>query len=648
MVFDELLARSGSNLVPSEKAIELVTSNLLGKAMTQFIDGNFAGSSKDVGAQINFSDDNGPARQTSILSIFTILTDLGDCRTLPPGFTIEGETTSITVRGSNATIAEVILRYSQGQEEGCEKDRGLSCQFWNATTKKWSTEGCWMTSSNDTETVCTCNHLTEFALLRERDCTEGNDEELRLIVYLVLSGLYALLFIYALLVMWESHVSKRGRMMLYKCIFLTVQSATRIPLCIAFSGVFSYFSFSSLPTWALLVLFCTPHTFMWGAFFMTIYQCSVVNFQEKSNNLELNVFKKHMWMFYCTMGVVSCVIWTSGAIFLFYINDPVRIIGPISLATVAIGTAGCTLYAGSGTINVIRTVQSNSSATNSNKLNLRLRQPNKEAHGRQLCRIVAFISILSIGLVLQSIIWVIAGTLSLSMVAFLTAMVAFYVADLLMLMTQLDYVRGMKGMSCICWLGGTIFSWVSKSSVRLGGDSPTGMTSSNGKKFGVRALRRLRSKSSEGKNKRSSRSPPGVDNASSSSLLFRQSDLTGGSSRRRSLGAAGRSPKSERMRRCSGILISSTTHAIPRQPSTQPPSVIRMVTLEHTTGRQVEKKAAGTSPLRGALVMENTSSAFMDDSEPYVTGTSSTKQKLDMNLHNESFIYGYDNIPAVD
>ncbi|XP_071957106.1 uncharacterized protein [Antedon mediterranea] len=43
------------------------------------------------------------------------------------------------------------------------------CVFWNFTANGgiggWSTNGCWVDSTNDTSTTCKCNHFTNFALL---------------------------------------------------------------------------------------------------------------------------------------------------------------------------------------------------------------------------------------------------------------------------------------------------------------------------------------------------------------------------------------------------------------------------------------------------------------------------------------------------
>ncbi|XP_076876420.1 adhesion G-protein coupled receptor G2-like [Brachyhypopomus gauderio] len=41
-----------------------------------------------------------------------------------------------------------------------------TCAFWDSDSKNWNTSGCSTNSTSQNETVCTCNHLTIFALLR--------------------------------------------------------------------------------------------------------------------------------------------------------------------------------------------------------------------------------------------------------------------------------------------------------------------------------------------------------------------------------------------------------------------------------------------------------------------------------------------------
>lgn len=42
-----------------------------------------------------------------------------------------------------------------------------SCVFWDYTTSTWSEEGCSVELNNQTHTVCSCDHLTNFAILMD-------------------------------------------------------------------------------------------------------------------------------------------------------------------------------------------------------------------------------------------------------------------------------------------------------------------------------------------------------------------------------------------------------------------------------------------------------------------------------------------------
>ena len=48
---------------------------------------------------------------------------------------------------------------------GKDNQTQLRCGFWEADAQVWSTDGCSITSDNQTGVVCTCNHLTDFAVL---------------------------------------------------------------------------------------------------------------------------------------------------------------------------------------------------------------------------------------------------------------------------------------------------------------------------------------------------------------------------------------------------------------------------------------------------------------------------------------------------
>merc|ERR1719189_2469546 len=44
-------------------------------------------------------------------------------------------------------------------------DRNVSCAFWSFNDSSWSRDGCVTLCHNDTHTKCSCDHLTNFALI---------------------------------------------------------------------------------------------------------------------------------------------------------------------------------------------------------------------------------------------------------------------------------------------------------------------------------------------------------------------------------------------------------------------------------------------------------------------------------------------------
>nr|XP_037287775.1 adhesion G protein-coupled receptor L1-like isoform X1 [Rhipicephalus microplus] len=59
------------------------------------------------------------------------------------------------------------------------------CVFWSFDDEEWLTEGCWLKETNETHSVCACNHLTNFALAMDRRPPEptSTEQKLQLFVY---------------------------------------------------------------------------------------------------------------------------------------------------------------------------------------------------------------------------------------------------------------------------------------------------------------------------------------------------------------------------------------------------------------------------------------------------------------------------------
>lgn len=77
----------------------------------------------------------------------------------------------------------VLITLRHSQEENVSDPQ---CVFWDFSKRDWSQHGCWVEASNETHTVCACDHLTNFAVLmdvRSVKLTHSNQVALQVITY---------------------------------------------------------------------------------------------------------------------------------------------------------------------------------------------------------------------------------------------------------------------------------------------------------------------------------------------------------------------------------------------------------------------------------------------------------------------------------
>ncbi|XP_036391771.1 adhesion G protein-coupled receptor E3-like [Megalops cyprinoides] len=97
----------------------------------------------------------------------------------------------------------------------------LTCVYWNQS--RWIVDGCEATETNSNYTVCTCNHLSTFALIMQTDTPPEDDKHLELINTIAVSvGLLflALAILTFILCRWNPKVSNTARLNLSICLFL--------------------------------------------------------------------------------------------------------------------------------------------------------------------------------------------------------------------------------------------------------------------------------------------------------------------------------------------------------------------------------------------------------------------------------------------
>ncbi|XP_075529495.1 latrophilin Cirl-like isoform X9 [Dermacentor variabilis] len=76
----------------------------------------------------------------------------------------------------------VLITFQHREVENVTNPR---CVFWSFDDEEWLTEGCWLKETNETHSVCACNHLTNFALAMDRRPPEftSTEQKMQLFVY---------------------------------------------------------------------------------------------------------------------------------------------------------------------------------------------------------------------------------------------------------------------------------------------------------------------------------------------------------------------------------------------------------------------------------------------------------------------------------
>ncbi|KAM4677471.1 adhesion G protein-coupled receptor E5 isoform 2-T2 [Discoglossus pictus] len=73
-------------------------------------------------------------------------------------------------RNTNNLIKPVSFRLQHTQEKNHNRTR---CMFWSHDDKSWKSTGCVKIESTENETLCSCNHMTSFAILMAQESIES-------------------------------------------------------------------------------------------------------------------------------------------------------------------------------------------------------------------------------------------------------------------------------------------------------------------------------------------------------------------------------------------------------------------------------------------------------------------------------------------
>ncbi|KAG9337891.1 hypothetical protein JZ751_027543, partial [Albula glossodonta] len=141
----------------------------------------------------------------------------------------------------------------------------VKCVYWDekGKEKNWSVEGCTTTFSNGIHTVCSCTHLSTFALLLQIDDSGGTEDDtmlemINLVLMAVGLAFLALAILTFLLCKWNPKINNTARLHLCICLFLAhllflvgVSRTENPVMCAVIAGILHFLFLSSF-IWMLL------------------------------------------------------------------------------------------------------------------------------------------------------------------------------------------------------------------------------------------------------------------------------------------------------------------------------------------------------------------------------------------------------------
>ncbi|XP_022245502.1 latrophilin Cirl-like isoform X2 [Limulus polyphemus] len=183
----------------------------------------------------------------------------------------------------------VILKHLQ--EENVTNPQ---CVYWEFNTRRWSSDGCWITQTNKSHTGCSCNHLTNFALVMDVSPAEVNVDDIPYIQIVTIIGCGVAIFF--LLVTFVTLHLVRGlkddRHVIHKnmCFCLIVSEVTFVGgidyvmsriICGVVAGLLHYFFLAS---------------FIW--MFLETFQLLLMALERK----DCSDSARRRWRWYCFSG----------------------------------------------------------------------------------------------------------------------------------------------------------------------------------------------------------------------------------------------------------------------------------------------------------------------------------------------------------
>lgn len=157
----------------------------------------------------------------------------------------------------------------------------FECAYWDTAALNWNASACTFAVSAGGDAVCTCNHLTEFAVVRRQRAKEENSPFAAQAVYTTFAVVYTAACAWAVAVGIKMVLKKRtprvagqkrsgGRQKLM-IIILAAQMGLRTAACLLFSGYVGGFTIREASPAALFILLSLPYVLSFGLVALVVF-----------------------------------------------------------------------------------------------------------------------------------------------------------------------------------------------------------------------------------------------------------------------------------------------------------------------------------------------------------------------------------------
>ncbi|KAL3847293.1 hypothetical protein ACJMK2_018212 [Sinanodonta woodiana] len=182
-------------------------------------------------------------------------------------------------RTANINVNDAIILILRTEIELDRTEHSRLCSYWNVANKSWATDGCRQVFKNQSHTTCSCDHLTNFAVLvlytSENQISEKNRQVLVILstvgcsISIACLGTTLVIYVYLRVLNNEKiliHANLALALLLAQLVFVTSDDANKSEVVCKVVASLLHFLFMASFTWMMvegiaLYLCCTKGIF---------------------------------------------------------------------------------------------------------------------------------------------------------------------------------------------------------------------------------------------------------------------------------------------------------------------------------------------------------------------------------------------------